>query len=79
MPLNTKVSVANITTLRDETYLCNSKVSYVKPVRAVNSNGEWRIVLNHLKAKHEYIFQSVRVELCQDPGQSCPKIPGNYL
>ena len=75
--INTQNSVANITTLRDETYLCPSTVKYVKPVRAINSKGEWRIVLNHLRSKDDFISQTIRVELCVDPGQPCPKVPGN--
>lgn len=74
--LNTKLSVDNITTIRDETYLCKSAVSYVKPVRAINSKGEWRIIINHLKAKTDFILQTVRLELCHDPGEPCPKLPG---
>ena len=77
--INTQNSVANITTLRDETYLCPSTVKYVKPVRAINSKGEWRIVLNHLRSKDDFISQTIRVELCVDPGQPCPKVPGNHL
>ena len=75
--INTQNSIANITTLRDETYLCPSTVKYVKPVRAINSKGEWRIVLNHLRSKDDFISQTIRVELCVDPGQHCPKVPGN--
>ena len=64
-----------ISAAREETYLCDTSVKYVKPVRAINSKGDWRIVLNHLKAKDEFISQSVRMELCQNPGQKCPKVP----
>ena len=74
--INTQNSIANITTLRDETYLCPSTVKYVKPVRAINSKGEWRILLNHLRSKDDFISQTIRVELCVDPGQHCPKVPG---
>ena len=49
--METRISVSNISTLREETYLCPSSVKYVKPVRAINSKGQWRIVLNHLEAK----------------------------
>ena len=51
----------------------------VKPVRAINSKGEWRIVLNYLKAKNDFIAQTVRIELCDHPGEKCPKIPGKKI
>ena len=45
----------------------------------VNSKGEWRIVLNYLKAKNDFIAQTVRIELCDHPGEKCPKIPGKKI
>ena len=77
--IETQNSVDGVFTTREETYLCTSSVKYVKPVRAINSKGEWRIVLNHLKAKDDFISQSVRVELCDHPGEKCPKVPGTIL
>lgn len=77
--IETQNSVDGVFTTREETYLCTSSVKYVKPVRAINSKGEWRIVLNHLKAKDDFISQSVRVELCDHPGEKCPKVPGCAL
>ena len=74
--IETRNSVQNISTLREETYLCPSSIKYIKPVRAINSKGQWRIVLNHLEAKNQFISQSIRVELCHEAGQACPKIPG---
>jgi len=74
--LETQNSVSRIRSEREETYLCSSSVQYVKPVRAINSKGEWRIVLNYLKAKNDFIAQTVRIELCDHPGEKCPKIPG---
>lgn len=76
MNIETRNSVQNISTLREETYLCPSSIKYIKPVRAINSKGQWRIVLNHLEAKNQFISQSIRVELCHEAGQACPKIPG---
>ena len=74
--METRISVSNISTLREETYLCPSSVKYVKPVRAINSKGQWRIVLNHLEAKDQFISQTIRVETCNEAGQACPKVPG---
>ena len=74
--LETQNSVSRIRSEREETYLCRSSVQYVKPVRAINSKGEWRIVLNHLKAKNDFISQTIRIEQCDNPGERCPKIPG---
>ena len=74
--IETRISVSNISTLREETYLCPSSVKYVKPVRAINSKGQWRIVLNHLEAKDQFISQTIRVETCNEAGQACPKVPG---
>ena len=76
MQIETQNSIDGILTPRDENFLCPSSVQYVKPVRAINSKGEWRIVLNHLKVKDDFISQTIRVELCDNPGQKCPKIPG---
>ena len=36
LTIETRQSVSNITTLREETYLCPSSIQYVKPVRAIN-------------------------------------------
>ena len=79
MQLETQNSVSRIRSEREETYLCSSSVQYVKPVRAINSRGEWRIVLNYLKAKNDFIAQTVRIELCDHPGEKCPKIPGKKI
>ena len=78
MQIEPRTSVAGVSTIRDETYLCSSSVQYVKPVRAINSRGQWRIVLNHLKVKDDFISQPVRIELCHEPGQKCPKVPGEF-
>ena len=62
----------------DETYLCPSSSSYVMPLRAVNTAGRWRIVVNGVKAHYETLSQTVRVEVCNTEGQKCPLVPECY-
>lgn len=74
--LNTELSVdPPVNTLQDETYLCASSIAYVKPLRVVNADGRWRIVVNNVKLYKNTLTQTARVETCGAPGASCPKVP----
>eukprot|EP00095_Tigriopus_kingsejongensis_P007441 snap_masked-scaffold403_size186359-processed-gene-0.10 protein:Tk07441 transcript:snap_masked-scaffold403_size186359-processed-gene-0.10-mRNA-1 annotation:"Spz3" len=64
--------------IHDETYLCPSSTGYVMPLRAMNTDGKWRIVVNEVKAHYETLSQTARLEECTTPGQSCPLIPECY-
>ena len=68
MLANTENSVDGLEVLEDETFLCPSEVGYIRPLRAINSEGHWRIVVNNVKAHYEQLSQTARVEQCLAPG-----------
>ena len=76
---NTENSVDGLEVLEDETFLCPSEVGYIRPLRAINSEGHWRIVVNNVKAHYEQLSQTARVEQCLAPGAPCPLVPECYL
>ena len=61
-----------------ESYLCPSVTGYLMPLRAVNTAGKWRVVVNGVKAHYETLTQTVRLEECSEPGQPCPLVPACY-
>ncbi|XP_068216683.1 neurotrophin 1-like [Palaemon carinicauda] len=65
-------------TLEEETYLCPSDTKYVKPLRAVNVRGIWRIIVNNVDIFFKSIVQSVRIEECLTSGDACPLVPTCY-
>jgi len=74
--LNTLASVAGRPqSLQEETYLCKASVAYVKPLRAVNAAGRWRIVVNGARAGYDELTQTQRLEECEAPLQTCPLLP----
>eukprot|EP00096_Caligus_rogercresseyi_P011833 TRINITY_DN4793_c0_g1_i1.p1 TRINITY_DN4793_c0_g1~~TRINITY_DN4793_c0_g1_i1.p1 ORF type:complete len:252 (-),score=62.71 TRINITY_DN4793_c0_g1_i1:581-1336(-) len=75
---NTENSIDRLKDLRDETYLCPSSTDYVMPLRAINSQGKWRIIVNNVKAHYETLSQTVRVEQCSSQGSPCPLVPECY-
>ena len=76
---STENSVDRLVDLADEqTYLCGSYTSYVHPKRAINSVGQWRIVVNDVQAHYETLTQTARVEACAHAGQPCPLVPECY-
>ena len=79
MLANTENSVDGLDVLEDETFLCPSEVGYIRPLRAINSEGHWRIVVNNVKAHYEQLSQTARVEQCLAPGAPCPLVPECYL
>jgi len=76
--LNTELSVERPTTLEEETYLCPSETAYIRPLRAVNTEGKWRVVINNIEAHYETFTQTTRIEECLTSGDACPLVPECY-
>ena len=75
---DTKNSVDRLKELDDETYLCPSETSYIMPKRAINIRGQWRIIVNDVKAHYETLTQTARIEECTTEGSPCPLVPQCY-
>ncbi|XP_032795270.2 adhesive plaque matrix protein [Daphnia magna] len=60
----------------DEGYICPSDVLYARPVRAVNADGEWRVIVQNI-AWPGYT-QTQRIETCLFPGASCRTLAACY-
>ncbi|XP_063840983.1 adhesive plaque matrix protein-like [Scylla paramamosain] len=73
--LSTELSVYRPKTLEEETYLCPSETAYVRPLRAVNTEGKWRVIVNGIKVHYETLTQTTRVEECLTAGDACPLVP----
>jgi len=58
-----------------EGYLCPSDVDYAKITRAVNVEGYWRIILQHVPEGYGYghynYTQTTRLETCLTPDSAC--------
>jgi len=76
--LNTELSVERPTTLEEETYLCPSDTAYVRPLRAINTEGKWRVIINNIEAHYETLTQTTRIEECLTSGEACPLVPACY-
>ncbi|CAG0923884.1 unnamed protein product [Notodromas monacha] len=76
--LNTKNSVDRLNELVQETYLCPSETIYARPLRSINSDGKWRIIVNNVKVDYDDFTQTVRLETCQTAGKKCPLVPDCY-
>lgn len=76
--LNTALSVERPQTLEEETYLCPSVTAYVRPLRAVNTDGKWRIIVNNVEIHYQTLTQTTRVEQCVAQGDACPLVPECY-
>lgn len=76
---NTANSVDGVKNLIDETYLCPSTTEYVQPLRAVNVDGKWRVIVNKVES-YNYVFtQTARIEECDIAvGTPCPLVPSCY-
>ena len=46
------VCLCRLTEIEEETYLCPSEVGYVRPLRAVNTDGKWRVIVNNIKVNN---------------------------
>ncbi|KZS11709.1 neurotrophin 1 [Daphnia magna] len=60
----------------DEGYICPSDVLYTHPLRAVNTDGEWRVIVQDI-AWPGYT-QTQRIETCLFAGASCRTISPCY-
>merc|ERR1712123_359738 len=76
--VNTENSVDRLKEIVQETYLCPSVTGYIQPLRAVNTDGKWRVVVNGVKAHYETLTQTARIEECTTAGESCPLVPACY-
>ncbi|XP_050691864.1 adhesive plaque matrix protein-like [Eriocheir sinensis] len=76
--LNTELSVYGPKTLEEETYLCPSATGYVKPLRAINTEGKWRVIVNGIKVHYETLTQTTRLEECLKESYACPLVPECY-
>ena len=76
---NTANSVHYLNKLEEETYLCPSATYYAQPLRAVNTEGKWRIIVNRAESYGMNFDQTARVEECQTAIESpCPLVPSCY-
>merc|ERR1711936_217224 len=75
---NTENSVDRLKEIVQETYLCPSVTAYIMPLRAVNTDGKWRVVVNDVKAHYETLTQTARIEECTTAGEACPLVPECY-
>lgn len=76
--LNTANSVVRPNTLAEETYLCPSDTNYVRPLRVVNTEGKWKVIVNNIKIDYDTFSQTTRIEECLDYGKPCPLVPHCY-
>ncbi|KAK7084712.1 Spaetzle [Halocaridina rubra] len=76
--LDTELSVERPDTLEEETYLCPSEIAYIRPLRALNTDGKWRVIVNEIKLHYKTFTQTARVEDCLTSGEECPKVPMCY-
>ena len=75
---DTASSVDRLQSLEEETYLCAGTTSYVRPLRAQDTDGQWRVIVNGVQL-HDYTFtQTARLEECAAAGQPCPLVPACY-
>merc|ERR1712223_1508450 len=65
-----------------EGYLCPSTVDYAKIKRAVNVEGYWRVILQHIPKDYSYghynYTQTARLETCQTPDSACRLLAPRY-
>jgi len=76
--LDTELSVARPNTIDEETYLCPSETSYIQPLRAQNTEGKWRVIINDINVHYKTFTQTARIEECLTSGDDCPKVPSCY-
>ena len=56
----------------------------IRPRRAKNTVGEWRIIVNDVTAENKagerfHLTQTARIERCSGHGNPCPIIPGKNI
>ncbi|XP_045036301.1 neurotrophin 1-like [Daphnia magna] len=73
---STENSVNELDKFNDEVYLCPSSTDYVRPLRAINVEGKWRIIVNRIESYGVKYTQTARIEECNVVvGTSCPLVP----
>ncbi len=78
--LSTDLSVDGLAALdQEKTFLCASEVEYARPLRAVNSRGEWNVIVNDIPASYDRLTQTARIERCRGHGEPCRHLPGVSL
>jgi len=75
---NTENSVDGLSTLEEESYLCSAETSYIQPLRAVNTKGKWRTIINNIEVHYKTLTQFARIEECLTAGEACPLVPACY-
>lgn len=77
--VNTALSIDQLNESSEETYLCPSTTAYIQPLRALNVEGKWRVIVNHLESYGYKFTQSARVEECDvKVGTACALVPDCY-
>jgi hypothetical protein len=76
--LSTANSVERLEAPAQETYICDSGVTYARPKRALNAAGQWRMIINDVVLDNDTLSQSVRVEVCSDPRTACTGLSDCY-
>ena len=77
--VDTENSVDTLKKLVQETYLCPSATSYVQPLRAINVDGKWRVIINKVESYNYKFDQHVRIEECDAAVETaCPLVPSCY-
>ena len=76
--LDSELSVKGAKFIYDESYLCPSETNYIRPLRAINTHGKWRVIVNDVKIHYQKLTQSSRIEECASHGKPCPLIPHCY-
>ena len=75
---NTDNSVDRLHTIHEETYLCPAEVDYVRILRAINTQKQWKVIINNIKIDYDEFTQTSRLEECTTAGQYCPLVPDCY-
>jgi asparagine synthetase B (glutamine-hydrolysing) len=53
-------------------------MTWFQPLRAVNTDGKWRVIVNGVKYNYETLTQTARIEECTTAGSACPLVPPCY-
>ncbi|CAH1709374.1 unnamed protein product [Aphis gossypii] len=56
---------------QDDVQLCQVKTNNIFPKAALNTQGEWKYVVNMVRTPSDMYTQSIRSEICAEPDQPC--------
>ncbi|XP_037776584.1 uncharacterized protein LOC119573425 [Penaeus monodon] len=73
--LNTELSVDRPNNMDEETYLCPSETAHIRPLRAQNTEGKWRVVVNNIDVHYKTLIQTTRIEECLISADVCLLMP----